>query len=90
MAKRGRQANLSFFAFTATPKHKTLAVYGRNGLPCPRCHDTIRVRRTGPHLRATFWCGTCQPANAASPMEVTPSAARSMQELAPISTRSAA
>jgi type I restriction enzyme R subunit len=21
MAKRGRQANLSFFAFTATPKH---------------------------------------------------------------------
>src|SRR5262249_17200959 len=23
MAKRGRQANLSFFAFTATPKHKT-------------------------------------------------------------------
>ena len=32
MAKRGRQANLSFFAFTATPKHKTLAVFGRVGL----------------------------------------------------------
>jgi len=31
MAKRGRQANLSFFAFTATPKHKTLAVFGRSG-----------------------------------------------------------
>src|SRR5438876_120270 len=31
MAKRGRQANLSFFAFTATPKHKTLAVFGRKG-----------------------------------------------------------
>lgn len=31
MAKRGHQANLSFFAFTATPKHKTLAVFGRNG-----------------------------------------------------------
>jgi type I restriction enzyme R subunit len=29
MAKRGRQANLSFFAFTATPKHKTLAVFGQ-------------------------------------------------------------
>jgi type I restriction enzyme, R subunit len=29
MAKRGRQTNLSFFAFTATPKHKTLAVFGR-------------------------------------------------------------
>jgi type I restriction enzyme R subunit len=33
MAKRGRQANLSFFAFTATPKHKTLAVFGRDGQP---------------------------------------------------------
>jgi len=31
MAKRGRQPNLSFFAFTATPKHKTLKLFGRNG-----------------------------------------------------------
>jgi type I restriction enzyme, R subunit len=30
MAKRGRQANISFFAFTATPKHKTLAVFGQD------------------------------------------------------------
>ncbi|MGA9450035.1 MAG: type I restriction endonuclease [Verrucomicrobiia bacterium] len=36
MAKRGRQANLSFFAFTATPKHKTFAVFGRNGTPFHR------------------------------------------------------
>ena len=36
MAKRGRQANLSFFAFTATPKHKTLAVFGRGGKPMHR------------------------------------------------------
>lgn len=36
MAKRGRQSNLSFFAFTATPKHKTLAVFGRNGDPFHR------------------------------------------------------
>jgi type I restriction enzyme R subunit len=36
MAKRGRQANLSFFAFTATPKHKTLAVFGRNKKPFHR------------------------------------------------------
>ena len=36
MAKRGRQSNLSFFAFTATPKHKTLAVFGRDGLPAHR------------------------------------------------------
>ncbi len=31
MAKRGQQANLSFFAFTATPKHKTFAVFARDG-----------------------------------------------------------
>jgi len=31
MAKRGKQANLSLFAFTATPKHKTLKVFGRDG-----------------------------------------------------------
>jgi type I restriction enzyme, R subunit len=36
MAKRGKQANISFFAFTATPKHKTLAVFGRNGEPFHR------------------------------------------------------
>ena len=36
MARRGRQANLSFFAFTATPKHKTLAVFGRDGRPAHR------------------------------------------------------
>ena len=36
MAKRGRQANLSFFAFTATPKHRTLAVFGRGGEPIHR------------------------------------------------------
>lgn len=33
MAKRGQQANLSFFAFTATPKHKTFKVFGRNEEP---------------------------------------------------------
>jgi type I restriction enzyme R subunit len=33
MAQRGRQANLSLFAFTATPKHKTFAVFGRNKEP---------------------------------------------------------
>ncbi len=36
MAKRGRQPNMSFFAFTATPKHKTLAIFGRNGEPFDR------------------------------------------------------
>ena len=36
MAKRGQQANVSFFAFTATPKHKTLVVFGRDGQPSHR------------------------------------------------------
>lgn len=36
MAKRGQQPNMSFFAFTATPKHKTLAIFGRNGEPFSR------------------------------------------------------
>jgi type I restriction enzyme, R subunit len=38
MAKRGRQPNISFFAFTATPKYKTLETFGRkdtNGKPEP-------------------------------------------------------
>ena len=36
MARRARQPNLSFFAFTATPKHRTLAVFGRDGRPAHR------------------------------------------------------
>ncbi len=36
MAKRGKQTNLSFFAFTATPKHKTFAVFGHGGKPAHR------------------------------------------------------
>lgn len=38
MAKRGRQPNISFFAFTATPKYKTLEVFGvpdADGKPQP-------------------------------------------------------
>lgn len=31
-AARGRQSNISFFAFTATPKYKTLAVFGQDGV----------------------------------------------------------
>ncbi len=32
MAKRGKQPNISFFAFTATPKYKTLEVFGQPGM----------------------------------------------------------
>ena len=31
MKKRGRQPNLSFFAFTATPKYRTLEMFGQRG-----------------------------------------------------------
>ncbi|HUW12452.1 MAG TPA: type I restriction endonuclease, partial [Anaerolineae bacterium] len=31
MAERGQQPNINFFAFTATPKYKTLAVFGQPG-----------------------------------------------------------
>jgi len=30
--KRGHQKNISFFAFTATPKYKTIEVFGRDGV----------------------------------------------------------
>lgn len=36
MAQRARQANLSFFAFTATLKHKTLKDFTQNGAPFHR------------------------------------------------------
>jgi len=36
MAKRGKQSNISFFAFTATPKHKTLKVFGTHNKPFHR------------------------------------------------------
>ncbi|MEM6867020.1 MAG: DEAD/DEAH box helicase family protein [Cyanobacteria bacterium P01_C01_bin.121] len=36
MAMRSHQANLSFFAFTATPKHKTLRFFGRDNQPFHR------------------------------------------------------
>lgn len=45
MQSRGRQKNLSFFAFTATPKAKTLQVFGRRdaeGLPRPFHLYTMR------------------------------------------------
>ena len=38
MLKRGRQPNISFFAFTATPKYKTMEVFGQpgpDGVPQP-------------------------------------------------------
>lgn len=46
MAKRGRQKNLSFYAFTATPKYKTLEVFGREGADGrPEAFDLYSMRQ---------------------------------------------
>jgi len=37
-----------------------LAVYGRQGQPCPRCGTPVRMRRQGPMARSTYWCPDCQ------------------------------
>lgn len=45
MAKRGHQPNISFFAFTATPKYRTLEVFGTpgpDGVPQPFHLYTMR------------------------------------------------
>jgi endonuclease-8 len=39
----------------------SLWVYGRNGEPCRRCGEPIRLRKQGPDARVTFWCQRCQP-----------------------------
>ena len=46
MATRGRQPNLSFFAFTATPKGKTLELFGRPGADgTPEAFHTYSMRQ---------------------------------------------
>jgi endonuclease-8 len=37
-------------------------IYGRTGLPCPRCgaHSLIRARGQGDDNRMTYWCPACQ------------------------------
>ena len=46
MASRGQQKNLSFFAFTATPKGKTLELFGRTGTSGkPEAFHTYSMRQ---------------------------------------------
>ena len=46
LAARGRQPNLSFFAFTATPKAKTLELFGTTGVDGkPRAFHTYSMRQ---------------------------------------------
>jgi endonuclease-8 len=68
-----------------------LAVYGRNGQRCPRCGDTIEVRRLGEQARLLYWCPGCQlhrapraalPDTAEQrPMDPHPAAAKFLSEL---------
>lgn len=37
-----------------------LAVYGRCGQPCVRCHETIEARPAGRSSRMLYWCPGCQ------------------------------
>ncbi len=36
------------------------AVYGRAGLPCPRCGEAIRARGQWEDNRTVYWCPACQ------------------------------
>lgn len=37
-----------------------LWVYGRERDPCRRCGTPIRMEKTGPDARVTYWCPSCQ------------------------------
>lgn len=45
---------------TANEVKGGLAVYGRTGQRCPRCIDSIEMRRIGMHNRMLYWCPGCQ------------------------------
>ncbi len=45
MQSRGRQPNLSFFAFTATPKGKTLELFGRKHTVTPEAFHVYSMRQ---------------------------------------------
>ena len=40
------------------------SIYRRAGHPCPRCGTPISSRGQGDTNRTTYWCGSCQGANA--------------------------
>lgn len=61
-AARMLQANLGPGPRTTAPGPPgSLAVYGRQRQPCPRCGSPVRMTRRGPLARSTYWCPTCQP-----------------------------
>ena len=51
-----RADELSFI--TSESFAEQLAVYGREGLPCPRCGRALKQAVIG--QRASVWCASCQ------------------------------
>jgi endonuclease-8 len=45
---------------TEGPRSIKPQVYGRTGMPCPRCSTRIRSRGQGDDNRTTYWCPGCQ------------------------------
>ena len=62
IAARGKQENISVFAFTATPKSKTLELFGRK-LPTVGLQHTASIPCDKPSRRASFstCCKTTPP-----------------------------
>ena len=70
---------------------RSLMAYGRNGQPCQRCGDTLRVRRVGDQARVLYWCAGCQtvhepvrvaePSNPLLEMDPHPAARRFLADL---------
>lgn len=67
-----------------------LAVFGRNGQACPRCHDSIEALPVGRYGRMLYWCPGCQvrldrrrttPVVQVREMDPHPAAARYLSEL---------
>lgn len=60
-AARMLRSNLHHAARVTEPGVRGgLAVYGRVGQGCPRCHGTIEVIRVGEHQRVLYHCPGCQ------------------------------
>ena len=81
-ANRGRQR-----ARDHAPTQAGLAVYGRCGQGCIRCHETIESQPIGRYGRMLYWCPGCQvrldrrqPAEVRE-MDPHPAAAKYLNEL---------
>jgi endonuclease-8 len=61
-ASRLLRANAERAGPRTTTSTGRLAVYGRAGLPCPRCGEPVASARQGEQARVTYWCPRCQPA----------------------------